>query len=140
MGDRLCPECGSKVAKMYVVCDVCGEPLEAPQPTEAVEHRPDSHPGYEVRDTSADADAGDAEPASDPSQTVWCRVRGKNGSVRATVMCDGVVRLGDGRVLGLLNSQQQVVRVSRALCHGSCADHGRTQGVRRGPLAGLRAV
>lgn len=112
MGDRwACRECGSKVAAMYVVCDVCGEPKEAPSaaPAKAAVPPPvNSHPGYAVRDVQAAAPA-DAE--QDPGG-IWCCVRGKTGRPRAGITNDGTVRLMDGSVLGYLNQQLQVVRVA----------------------------
>ncbi len=66
MADRICKECGSKVPKHYVVCEICGEPFEEAQPAASTSNaeavvgsRPDSHPGYEIRTQHAAV----AEPA-----------------------------------------------------------------------------
>jgi hypothetical protein len=124
MADRVCGECGSKVARMYVVCDVCGERM-APEETNKDNKdenssgwRVDSHPGYEVRniDDVPTATATTEEEARAAASTVWCTVLGRTGGARARIVGDGTVMLLDGRVLGFINEELQVVRFYCGQC------------------------
>jgi hypothetical protein len=111
MSGRICKECGSQVPKLYVMCDICGEPFEEEKASsdraEAVGSRPDAHPGYEIR-TGPEPQQQEEMSAEEAAASVWSSVLGKTGQPRARIMYDGSVTILDGRVLGFLNDQLQV--------------------------------